>query len=226
MPVYFHPRSSEVMETERFVLEPIRVNHAAKLFDSFQNDQLCFIGRPKSVAGLEDRYRKFETHGPNDGKQVWLNWAAKIRESETYIGWFQASIYDDQTTGLSYVVFPSFWRNGFAVECCRHMIDHLIAVYSPVLFFAEMNVKNLASIALAEKLGFTRTDQLPSPDEYRYELVANDWRQERANQRRNEDGNSPIGSPGTDPVGQPRVPHHRSCGSATGGSNQIRAFAP
>jgi hypothetical protein len=35
-----------------------------------------------------------------------------------------------------------------------------------------------------------------------------------------------IGSPGLTREGQPRLPHHRTCGSAYGGSDQTRAFGP
>jgi len=37
---------------------------------------------------------------------------------------------------------------------------------------------------------------------------------------------SRIGSPGLTREGQPRLPHHRTCGSAYGGSDQTRAFGP
>ena len=35
-----------------------------------------------------------------------------------------------------------------------------------------------------------------------------------------------IGSPGLTREGQPRLPHHRTCGSAYGGSDQTRAVGP
>jgi RimJ/RimL family protein N-acetyltransferase len=174
MDIYYRPASEADLETERLFLEPMAVGHAAKLFDLFQDSRLCFIGRPRSVAELKERYRKWTKHGPNDGKQVWLNWAAKGKETGAYIGWFQASIYSDGTAGLAYVVFPAFWRKGYGTEGCRRMMTHLIEVYGTDLFFIEMDIKNSSSIALAERLGFTRRDEKPSEGEWRYELRRKD----------------------------------------------------
>ncbi len=38
--------------------------------------------------------------------------------------------------------------------------------------------------------------------------------------------NTPNRLPATDPVGQPRVPHHRTSGSAYGGSNEVTKVPP
>ena len=162
--------------TNRLWLEPIVEIHAAALFPLFQTEQLSFIDRPKSLTDLQAQYRRWSARRPADGTQVWLNWAARLRARNDYVGWFQASVFENRSVGLAYVIFPHHWRRGYATEGCRWMMDHLRCAYSPTLFFVEMDRRNDSSIALAEKLGFIRREDDSSPDEFRYELHITDAR--------------------------------------------------
>ena len=171
MAVFYQAASDTGLETSRLVLEPLAVHHATKLFQSFQSAKLRFIDRPTSVEELENKYRRFATHGPGDGSQVWLNWVAREKATSGYVGWFQATIFDGGSTGLAWVVFPENWRQGYAAEAVRALMPHLTEIYAPNFFFAEMNVENESSIALAEKLGFQRVERL-NDDEFRYEIRA------------------------------------------------------
>ena len=168
-----HAASNEKLETARLLLEPLLASHAAKLFPHLQDEALRFIGRPESLSALEERYRKWEARGPANGGEVWLNWAAKVKQTDFYIGWFQATLMDTGMTHLSYVVFPPYWRRGFSTEACDAMIAHLRCVYDSRAFVVEMAQANLPSIAMAEKLGFTRCAQA-APGEFRYELASGD----------------------------------------------------
>lgn len=115
-----------------------------------------------------------------DGQEIWLNWAMRQREEGAYIGVLQATVFPDATAYLAYILFPQFWKKGYAREGCQRVLDLLFKDYQVHLIKAEIDTRNAASITLIESLGFKRVDTRLNADffkgstshEYRYELHA------------------------------------------------------
>jgi ribosomal-protein-alanine N-acetyltransferase len=150
----------EQLETERLVLEPLVPEHAAKLFALLSDAQLyeyLEADPPESVSVLEKRYSRWSTGRSPDGSEEWLNWAARLRGSDEYVGWFQATIGEDDAQ-IAYLVFIPYQRRGFAREASEAVIRHLIADKHIKKLRATADPKNAASIALAKALGLRVTD--------------------------------------------------------------------
>lgn len=168
--------------TTRLALEPTQVKHAALLFAPLQEQRLyTYIpdDPPVSVAALQSRYRRWQRRASPDGREIWLNWAARLRAGSEWIGMFQATITEDQQALLAYMIFSPHQRQGFAREGCARVIEHLASDYGVQVVAAEIDTRNAASIALVESLGFrlvTTTHGADTfkgalSDEYRFELV-------------------------------------------------------
>jgi len=150
----------EQLETDRLVLEPLVPEHAAKLFALLSDAQLyeyLEADPPESVSVLERRYRRWSTGRSPDGSEEWLNWAARLRGSDDYVGWFQATIGADDAQ-IAYLVFLPFQRRGYALEASEAVIRHLIADKQVKKLRAAADPKNAASIALAKALGLKVID--------------------------------------------------------------------
>jgi RimJ/RimL family protein N-acetyltransferase len=88
-------------------------------------------------------------------------------------------IRETNETHLAYTVFSPHWRRGFAKEACSEVIDFLFSEKNVTKVIIEMDVRNAASIALAESLGgkkisFHEKAQMIRgewSDEYRYEIL-------------------------------------------------------
>ncbi len=114
-----------------------------------------------------------------DGQQAWLNWAVRLRNRH-YIGTLQATIYEDFTAAIAYIIFPLFWRQGYAKEGCDRVLNHLFKDYGVTLAIAEIDTRNIPSIKLIESLGFERVSTKANADffkgatsnEHRYECVS------------------------------------------------------
>lgn len=65
---------------------------------------------------------------------------------------------------VAYVFFPPHWRQSYATEGLRWMIEHLRATYDITLAQADIDTRNAASIALIERLGFTLRETVPTPE--------------------------------------------------------------
>jgi ribosomal-protein-alanine N-acetyltransferase len=175
-----------VLETPRLLLEPLLSAYAARLYEGLQDERLYeYIPQnpPASPQALEDRYLGLSSRRSPDKREAWLNWALRTRCSGDYVGVLEATVHDNLTAAIAYMVFVPFQRRGLAAEACRRLLAHLFEDYRVSVVAAEIDTRNAASITLVESLGFERVafhkdaDHFKgsSSDEYRYELGERAW---------------------------------------------------
>lgn len=172
--------AEQTIQTARLVLDPLLPTHAAALFTALQDSRLyTYIpdDPPITLTALAARYRRLARRRSPDGREVWLNWVANLRGADQPIGAFQATIPPDGPALLAYMIFAPFQRQGYACEGMKAIVARLATVYGVRQVAAEIDTRNAASIALVERLGFTRvatqrnadTFKGATSDEYRYE---------------------------------------------------------
>ena len=118
-----------------------------------------------------------------DGLEDWLNWVAFLRDTQTPVGTFQATVPKTGDASLAYTVFSAFWRQGYAREMALCVIPHLFATYEMPGLYAEVDTRNAASIRLLESLDFQRVRTTrdadhfkgSSSDEYTYRRARASW---------------------------------------------------
>lgn len=170
-----------VLETPRLWLEPLHPSHALALYELLQSPTIYTLlleDPPTSVEALAIRYQRLSSRKSSDGQEIWLNWAMRQRREGTYVGILQASVSLDATASLAYIMFPPFWRQGYAREGCQRVLDLLFKGYQIQLIVAEIDTRNVASTTLIESLGFQRVATRLNADffkgstshEYRYEI--------------------------------------------------------
>ncbi len=170
-----------LLQTPRLVLEPLQIAHALALYEPLQAALIYdYIPEtpPASVEVLATRYQRLSSRKSPDEQEAWLNWAMRERKEDRYVGLLQATVSPDATAYLAYIVFPAFWRRGYAKEGCGRILDLLFGVYQVHTISAEIDTRNTASIHLIESLGFQRVATTLNADffkgatshEYRYEL--------------------------------------------------------
>ncbi len=171
--------------SERLRIEPLRSEHAEVVLPSLQDPAIYTYlpGDPPTAEVLQRRYDFWAQGRSPDGEELWLNWIAFLRDSMTPVGTFQATLPKDEPGAFAYVVFPSFWRQGYAQEIARCVITHLFASHDIPALFAEIDTRNIASIRLIESLGLTRVATTQgadffkgtSSDEFKYAVKREDW---------------------------------------------------
>jgi [ribosomal protein S5]-alanine N-acetyltransferase len=174
------PDHDEPLVTARLMLEPLAVSHAQTLYPLLRDKRLyTYIPQepPASVEALAARYTRLAARHSPDGRQLWLNWAARLHTGPDYVGTFEATVEPDQTAFLAYMIFPTHQRQGYAREGCMLVLEHLARDYHVRLVVAEIDTRNRGSIGVVESLGFVRVAERPNADffkgavsdEYRYE---------------------------------------------------------
>jgi [ribosomal protein S5]-alanine N-acetyltransferase len=169
------------LKTPRLWIEPLIPAHAVRLYELFQDERLYeFIPQnpPASPQALEARYVALSSRRSPDGREAWLNWALRERLSGEYAGVLEATVHENLTATIAYMTFVPYQGRGLAAEACSRLLAHLFEDYRVSVVAAEIDTRNIASIALIEFLGFERVafhkdaDHFKgsSSDEYRYEL--------------------------------------------------------
>lgn len=173
------------LETPRLFLEPILPAHAPVLHERMQEEGLYrFIPQdPPSLEALTDRYDFLSARRSPDGREAYLNWAVRERGSGDYAGTLEATVHDDGTATIAYMVFVPYQRRGVAAEACGRLLEHLFGDYGLGMVGAEIDTRNVASISLVESLSFERVGfqkdadhfKGSTSDEYRYEIGQKVW---------------------------------------------------
>ena len=169
----------------RLRFEPLRATHAELICSSLQDPAIyTYLPEdPPSPEALQNRYAYLEKGVSPDGSELWLNWVAFLRDSTTPVGTFQATIPQQGVGAFAYIVFPFYWRQGFAKEMARCVMTHLFQAHKISNLSAEIDVRNVASIRLVESLGLTRIKTThgadyfkgSTSDEYTYLVSRQDW---------------------------------------------------
>lgn len=155
------------LQTERLRLEPIRADHADGMFDGLREPSVYAYQTdepPRDVASLRERYARLAAGHSDDELAHWLNWILVRRDGGAVAGYVQATVEKNRSSGeIGYLVLPAQQRNGFGGEAVGAMVRHLFAAGVGKLR-ATIDVRNAASLALIERLGFTRTGTHRSDD--------------------------------------------------------------
>lgn len=154
----------EPIETDRLILEPLRVDHADEMAPALDDVRLhAYIGgRPATRGELRSRYAaQVVGHSP-DGQQGWLNWIVRHRPTGAAVGTLQATLTRDGDRGvaeLAWVIAVAHQRRGYALEAAVAVSGWLRARATGTLI-AHIHPEHLASIAIAERLGMHATGEI------------------------------------------------------------------
>jgi RimJ/RimL family protein N-acetyltransferase len=154
----------EELGTERLVLEPLRIGHAAEMVAVLADRAMYEFtgGEPPAEADLVARYTR------QISRASWLNWILRLRSSGEALGTVQATLKDEHTAELAWLVSSRFQGKGYAREGAAATLDWL-SRNGIELFVAHIPPDHAASTAVARRLGFTSTPELKN-GEIRWEL--------------------------------------------------------
>ena len=140
-----------VLRTERFTLRPLEPADAATLFPTFAEDAQCrFLTRP--AFGSEEELWGWLADPDWNGR----TWIAED-DRKTVAGRFVAIPgHEDGIEEIGYVTCAHRQGDGVAYECTCALVRHLIDNEGRRKLTAEVDMENIPSIRLLERLGFTR----------------------------------------------------------------------
>lgn len=148
------------VRTARLIIEPLRAAHAPLLFPLLADPRLYLYAPDTaraSVGALIERFEALERGPPEGENEVWLNWVLLRRDSGAPVGTLQATVTPGSRAWIGYSLSPAAWGNGFATEAAAWLVAELPRRYTLSEILASVDVRNLKSIAVLERLGFVHT---------------------------------------------------------------------
>jgi RimJ/RimL family protein N-acetyltransferase len=149
---------TQALATSRLDLEPLSESHAEALVEPFLDARVwTFLPqlRPADREAVRARFRRWLAPPPPEMPEAlaFQNWVGVQRATRHIVGTFQATIVRDGSATIGYIVFPKHQRRGYAVEAMASVCDHLRNEHAIRRIVADMDRRNAASVAVAQRLG-------------------------------------------------------------------------
>lgn len=181
MPVLRFP----ILETKRLKLIEITHQHLDSIFSILSLEEVTkYYGTdpfilPAEATKLIDMYHK------NFHEKRGIRWGIKLKENQKIIGTIglNALQLNNKRAEIGYELHPSYWRNGFATEALKEVLNFSFEQLDLHRVGAVVYPENKVSLNLLKKLGFTNEGLLrdyiyqnkQSHDTYVLSLLKHEW---------------------------------------------------
>lgn len=134
------------IETERMVIRDFTMDDL--------NDMHDILGDDETMKNCEPAYTIEKTAGflqkfCIDKKGAV---AAVVKETDKVIGYILFNEYDDEVYEIGWIYNKDYWRQGYAFESCKAVIDYAFNSMNIHKIFAE-TIDGIKSVSLMKKLG-------------------------------------------------------------------------
>ena len=147
---------TKILETQRLTLRPLTLADIPALFEIY-SDPRAMIFMPSPPHEIVDQtHNSFQWSMSRDGA---VHWAICLKGDDTPIGVVNY-LGETRIQGMGYILHPDYWGQGITTEACRVALDYGFATlgYDKVELWIDQN--NIASLKVAQKLGFRLRGQL------------------------------------------------------------------
>ena len=169
------------IETPRTIIRNFTSEDAADLHEIFGDDETMKNCEP---AYDFDKTKEFLTSFCIGRKGAV---AAVHKESGKVIGYILFNEFDEGVFEMGWIYNRSFWRQGYAYESCKAVMNYAFTELKAHKIFAEA-IDTVKSVSLMQKLGMqlegiqrsqTKDNRGNWADLYFYGLLKEDWQAER-----------------------------------------------
>ena len=148
------------LTSDRLLLRKFKLDDAQEMFDNWASD-------PKVT-----KYVSWQTHQNVEVTKLvikeWVEeynnspktfrYAIALKSSGSLIGSIDVVNFHDDAPEIGYCLSRKYWNNGYMTEACKTLIKYLFDIgYKKIIIRAAE--KNIASIRVIEKCGFTLIDK-------------------------------------------------------------------
>lgn len=148
--------------TPRLILNQVQLNDAPEIF-ILRNDKLVnkYVDLPETPDEAAAANFIQKVNGYNQ-QNISRYWAIRLKENPKLIGSICLWNFDTNanTSELGFTLLPDYWRKGYMQEALQCVLQHGFYDLHFTRIDGWTHQLNAASIALMEKVGFTRNVEL------------------------------------------------------------------
>jgi len=146
-----------VLQGPRVRLRAQRADDVPALFALYSDPQVMRYWSAAPFTHMDQAQDKFEFHDRGVRSGEFAQWAV-VRDDDALIG--TCSLFElsmaDRRASFGYALASAHWGNGYALEAARLVVGHAFSVMSLRRLEADVDPRNLPSLRLLDRLGFTR----------------------------------------------------------------------
>jgi len=146
-----------VLQGPRVRLRAQRADDVPALFALYSDPQVMRYWSAAPFTHLQQAQEKFEFHDRGVRAGEFVQWAI-VRDDDALIG--TCSLFElsaaNRRASFGYALASAQWGNGYALEAARLVVEHAFDVIGLRRLEADVDPRNLASLRLLDRLGFTR----------------------------------------------------------------------
>ena len=152
--------------SKRLRLVPVLKSHAEAMFTVLADEKLYeFTGGtpPQSIDAIENWFSALESRKSENGDELWLTWLLFAKQSNTTIGYVQATV-KDSSTDIAWLV-GSLWQGlGYASEASSALSSWLIASHLNMIT-AHVHPDHISSQKVAKAAGLYNSGRVHDGEE-------------------------------------------------------------
>lgn len=147
----------EILETERCYVRELCMDDLPSLRTMYDKEHVTDFVEPLYEPEQERQYQQEYIKRVYGffGYGMWLVFEKKTDRLIGRAGLEYRDYCEEGEAELGYVIDPDFWRQGYATEVCRAIIQYADNCLNMERIFCRVAPDNLASVRLLEKLGFS-----------------------------------------------------------------------
>lgn len=149
--------------SERLLLSPLMPDNANELVDVLSDPKLYRFtgGSPPGLEELRGRFERWRSRNSPDGRERWLNWVIRERQSGMALGTLQATVRPEEpnpVADVAWVLGVEAQGHGYASEAARAQVAFL-ASKGVGEFTASIHPDHVASKRVASAIGMQPTEE-------------------------------------------------------------------
>ncbi len=149
------------LRTGRLRLDPLRAADAEDLVGVLADEGLDAFtgGTPPDLGTLRRRFTEQARQVSPDGRELWLNWTVRLRDSGEAVGYVQATVDDQLNAEIAYLIAARWQNRGIATEAVGGMVASLRERPGVRTVSACIASGHRASEGVAKAVGLRPTDE-------------------------------------------------------------------
>lgn len=139
-----------------YIIRHISENDYVDIFSIYGDEEAMKYNKSNLLKSLEEAKNNIEMIHRGILNRWFIRWAIIDKCTNEFIGIiaFHHFEFDRNTVQIGYNLKKSYWGNGIMGEVLKSIIDYIQINSSLEIIEASIESENIASIRLAEKLGF------------------------------------------------------------------------
>jgi len=150
-----------VLETQRLILRQYKDEDITPLHHIFSDPEtMKFYPAPFSIQQTQDWIKRNQDRYRNDGYGLWAVCLKETNELIGDCGLVKQKINDNIEVEIGYHINKQYWSKGFATEAAKACKEYAFDKLGLNKLISIIDPKNVPSIRVAEKIGFTKEKEV------------------------------------------------------------------